>query len=316
MRRVLIPAALGLFLAVPAPAQEVHQLTGFQAQAARKSQPVSCWAACVAMLLKSAGHTVSQKTILDRNDAPGDGFRLEEIEAPMNFDFGRKGSVTITPRAATKPLKRIDIINSFDQNRFIVAGRRAESLEGAPDHPVVIYGYRIDLMNQMHLLIYDPWPRGTHHEFEMRENWGWEGTLYLTLDSPDSTERDTWYKNAAHCVNLTSADVQWGSSLQSGMLYFTLSYENTCDRPVRCQVTVQSGNQADGFALAGTAQWILRQSRSQIFVLMPGGSYTVRGGLKWSRAERFTPKVLYPDPFRGENPNLIRCEYLPRRAAD
>lgn len=139
--------------------------------------------------------------------------------------------------------------------------------------------------------------------------------LYPARKAPPRDQE--WYlRQAPLCINLTRSHVQWGPNLREGTAYYSLTYSNACDRPVVCNVTVQSGNRTRNVALAGTiSEWSLIQARSCLFVLMPGASYTVRGGLHWQRIENGIPQIRFPDPTRGGYVHLIRCDFL-KKAAD
>jgi len=271
-----------------------------------------CWAAALQMVLKSQGVNEPQKAILAReaND-DGSAFDVETLVDPLTFDFKKKGAFRIQPRVVPRPLRRAEVFDAFDRDRWILADMGGPNPWSLPPHLVVIYGYRLDLMNQLHLKVFDPWPpRGSYRDVEFHEEWGWQKSVLLTVESADSTDDDQSYKNPVQCMSLATSDVQWGPNLHAGTLYYSLTYENSCRRPVRCQVTVQSGNEMEGFALAGTAAWIIRQSKTAAFVLMPGAVHTIRGGLKWGRMEKGAPNFLYPNPSRGENLHLMRCEFL------
>jgi hypothetical protein len=303
---------LMLLIPTTALAQETRTFRNFQPMKARKADPVWCWAASMQMCLNSAGTRAAQKDILvQAHLLEAELPPLEDLPIRFTWKQGRAGRFDVTTRYLPTPLKRVQILDAFADNRMIVAEVGDDNPWQIPPHLVVIYGYRIDLMNQMHLKIYDPASPGQERpEVDYSEPWDWRRTLLLHAEPADSVNRSSFNKDPLYCLKLLNSDVQWGPYVTGGTLYYALTYENICDQPVRCAVTIQSGNRADGIALAGTAKWFLSQSRTQTFVLMPGASYTVRGGLRWRRLEKTTPQILFPGPDRNQNLNLIRCDYL------
>jgi hypothetical protein len=316
MKRALATLLLLTLGASGVNAGDARVSSDFQPVRARKSDPDWCWAACIQMCLRDAGIRASQESVIQEvTRTSGEVHDIKDLPTVFVYDKGRKSEITLMSRYLDRPLKRIEILDAFERERVIAAEIGEENPWGVPPHVVLVYGYRIDLMNDLHLKIYDPWPPGRDlPEVAFKGDWGWQRTLLLWAARSDSMDVETNYKNPIQCLNLTQSDIQWGISLHSGTLYYTLTYENLCDRPVRCSVTIQSGSQVNGFALAGVDAWVLSQSRTQSFVLMPGADYTLRGGLRWRRTETTTPQVLYPRPNRGEHLNLIRCDYLDKRA--
>src|SRR6185503_18577936 len=105
-----------------------------------------CWAAALQMLLKSQGVNEPQKAILDRQ--PNDherAFDVEDLVDPLTFDFKKRGTLLIQPRVVPRPLRRIEIIDGFGKDRWILADMGDSNPWSLPPHLVVIYGYRLDL---------------------------------------------------------------------------------------------------------------------------------------------------------------------------
>lgn len=101
-------------------------------------------------------------------------------------------------------------------------------------------------------------------------------------------------------------EVAWVRDGDPPIVKVTAGYQNTCRRPVRCEVRVETGTKP--VKKEGVPPWLPVSAVMQQFELAPGRFHRVDTTVRWTRtADRF-PSVRYPHPG-SRDMDLATCEF-------
>lgn len=149
-----------------------------------QQKPTWCWAACVCMVLRSAGYeNITQEQIVRASTRKyiNQTANLLVIRDELTISPDKKKSLRTT---IADPLSVNMTVESIDRGDAIIAATRLKSDVNEPNHAVVIYGYEIR-SDQLWLKTFDPEPgRGT--EWIEYNKFPWYKTILTSLP-PEKT---------------------------------------------------------------------------------------------------------------------------------
>jgi hypothetical protein len=111
------------------------------------------------------------------------------------------------------------------------------------------------------------------------------------------------------CLDKTDSDIDWNTSGDPPVVRLMFEYENICERPVRCKVTVQSGTLPTGAARGDYSRWEVVDMLTFKFSVAPHETRRLLTTLAWSRPAGTTPHLRSPSAELSRNPELMECSF-------
>jgi hypothetical protein len=114
---------------------------------------------------------------------------------------------------------------------------------------------------------------------------------------------------AAQCLRFRQGEadpISWVEDGDPPVVKVVRRYQNTCDRPVRCDLQFLTGTKPK--KKEDPEKWRPYKSRTLRFELVPGKTRRLSTTVEWEAdAQRF-PSIRYPNPPR-EDVDLLACEF-------
>jgi len=111
------------------------------------------------------------------------------------------------------------------------------------------------------------------------------------------------------CLEESDSDVDWNTSGDPPVVRLMFEYENSCERPLRCKVIVQSGTVPTGAARRDYSGWKVVDTLSFKFSVAPRETRRLLTTLYWSRPEGTTPRLRSPSAELSRNLELMECVF-------
>ncbi|MCY1023434.1 hypothetical protein [Pyxidicoccus sp. MSG2] len=115
---------------------------------------------------------------------------------------------------------------------------------------------------------------------------------------------------ALACLRLVDGrtDVSWVRDGNPPIVKVVTGYENTCNRPVRCEAQVQTGTKPVKGKEAGQLPWLMVNAVAREFDVPPGQLHRMNATVTWTRTEDRFPSVRYAIPGSPDR-ELATCEF-------
>jgi len=116
--------------------------------------------------------------------------------------------------------------------------------------------------------------------------------------------------DAKRCIKDVDSDLDWNIKGDPPVVRVMFEFENTCERPVKCKLVVESGHRPSAAGKGDYSEWKLTDLLTFNFTLPGKDKKRLLGTLSWDRPAGTTPGLQWPRPSLSRNPQMLDCSYV------
>lgn len=119
--------------------------------------------------------------------------------------------------------------------------------------------------------------------------------------------------DAKRCVKDVDSNIDWNTKGDPPVVRVMFEFENTCERPVKCKLLVESGHRPSAAGKGDYSEWKLTDLLTFNFTLPGKDKKRLLGTLSWDRLTGTTPELRLAHHSLNGTPEMLDCSSIPAK---